>query len=48
MDGRIEEEGLKKQEENKILKTGMCARIDEWLKKKRKVPDEWYRMTWQH
>ena len=33
---RIEEEGLKKQEENKILKTGMCARIDEWLKKKRK------------
>ena len=33
MDVKIAEEGLKRQEENRILKTEMCAWIDEELKK---------------
>ena len=36
MDGNIAEEGLKRQEENRILKTEMRARIDEELKKRGK------------
>ena len=32
MDGKFAEEDLKRQEENRILKTEVCARIDEGLK----------------
>ena len=43
MDGKIAEEGLKSQEENRILKTEVCARIDEGSRGRR-VPGNWYRM----
>ena len=33
MDGKIAEESLKRREENRILKTEMCARIHEGLKR---------------
>ena len=33
------------QKENQLLKTEMCARMDEGLKKRRRTPDTWYRMT---
>ena len=32
MDGKCAEEDLKRQEENLILRTEMCARLDEGLK----------------